>query len=147
MKYIITQNEEFAQCFINHLNIVGMDDLLLKLTGCDITISRKDISINDVSKWWSNCGLIEKLLALLDPKFDAEVHASVVKILSEVIKRSTSLSLDLQKTNVLAASILSEKNLLVLMDALMKNVSFRHVIFVFIQMMVTFDLLVRFRSD
>jgi serine/threonine-protein phosphatase 6 regulatory subunit 3 len=121
MKYIITQREEFAQCFINHLNILGMDDLLLKLTGCDITISRKDISINDVSKWWADCGLIEKLLALLDPKFDAEVHAGVVKILSEIIKRSTSLSLDLQRTNVLAASILSEKNLLLLMDALMKN--------------------------
>lgn len=121
MKFIVQQDETFAQNFVDHLNIQGMEELLLKLTGCDITLARKDISMSDVSNWWLKNGLIEKLIEKFDAKYEPEVHANVAKTLSEIVKRATTLNLDLQKTNVLAASILSEKIMSMLMDSLMKN--------------------------
>jgi hypothetical protein len=123
MKYIVQQDDSFAQSFVDHLNIPGMEELLLKLTGCDITISRKDISMTDVSKWWLAHGLIERLFAKFDPKFEPELYINVAKTLSEIVKRSTTLNLELEKTNVLAQAILSEKMMNQLMDILMKDVS------------------------
>lgn len=124
MKYTVSQDESFAQSFVTHLNIPGMDDMLLRFTMCDILLARKDISSNDVSNWWLNTGnLIDKLIACFNPENEPEIHTSAAKVLTEIVKRSTSIHLEKERINPLAASLLYDENVMIkLMDSILNNV-------------------------
>ena len=150
MRFTVSQDESFAQNFVNHLNVPGMDEMLLRFTMCDIVIGRKDISSSDVSKWWNNCGkLIEKLIASFQhqqqrnsnstPTVDSstangaavvvaepqpEAHTGAARVLTEIIKRSTTIHLEKERINALAASILyDEKIMTSLVDAIVTHPS------------------------
>lgn len=143
---------------MNQIGVPGMEELLLKLMGCEAMDSnsesqspfspstssffsnqlkfkifeshtnknkRTDASydIDEIGKWWLSHDISTLLISKLDPQFDSEVHANVTKVLSQIVKRSLSMtSSSEQQVHPLAVSIMSTQVLENLVDKLLENV-------------------------
>jgi hypothetical protein len=157
-KFVLCQDKTFVQNLVNQIGIAGMEELLLKLMGCEAMdansepqspftssnsgffsnqlkfkifesqnskLKRTDSSydIDEIGKWWLSHDISTLLISKLDPQFDSEVHANVTKVLSQIVKRSLSMSSSSseQQVHPLAVSIMSTQVLENLVDKLLDN--------------------------
>jgi len=108
-------NDGIVQGLIDHIGIQEMQDLILKLMGCEnlpeedefLNYSPFDFNINfsslkiskpkpllqkkeiqTLTKWFLKNDIVKKMIEKMDPSFSEEIHSSVTYVLAEIIARS-----------------------------------------------------------